>query len=165
MPPRVGDKAITADTSAAHPGTRCATRHGHAPWTQEEHTTLAQADASPLQKQAYASSSLRPQAPSRPQWLLTGLRPQLEAALNSTRDRSPGRWGLRCCPSMPTSLWSAFLTGARRGHFDPLPFCGSYENQSSEPRLPRMPGMPGTGHMSSSKLLGQEGSCSISLSN
>ena len=27
LPPRVGDKAITADMSAAHPGTRCPTRH------------------------------------------------------------------------------------------------------------------------------------------
>ena len=80
---------------------------------------LAQADASPLQKQAYASSSLRPQAPSRLQWLLTGQRPQLEAALNSTRDRSPGRWGLNCCHPRPPPSDSAF-SGARRGHFDPL---------------------------------------------
>ena len=35
LPPRVGDKAVTVDVSAAHPGNRCATRHGRAPWTQE----------------------------------------------------------------------------------------------------------------------------------
>ena len=71
---------------------------------------LAQTDASPLQKQAYPSSSLSPQAPSRPQWLPTGQRPQLEAAFNSTRDRSPGRWGL------PLLLFRAQLPMVRPSH-------------------------------------------------
>ena len=80
---------------------------------------LAQADAGPLQKQVYPSLLSSAPSPFRPQWLLTGERPQLEEALNSTRDRSPGRWGLYCCPLRPPPSGPAF-SGARRGHFDPL---------------------------------------------
>lgn len=112
LPPRVGDKAVTADKSAAHPGNRCATRHGRAPRTQESHTRLAQADASSLQKQACPSSSLSPQLPGS----LLQASVAADRAEATTRGGSqlhqgqePRTLGTPLLPSAPTSLCSALL--------------------------------------------------------
>ena len=157
-------KPLLQTRALVHSGNRYTTRHGHAPWTQETYgASTGLCWPSPEAGLSFVLSSAP--SPFRPQWLLTGERPQLEEALNSTRDRSPGRWDstaalhahlLLVQPSQEPGVATLTL----------FPFCGSYKNQSSEPRLPHTPGSPAQApSMTLSKLLGPEGSCNISLSS